>query len=657
MDKTLRIQELISKLSDAATAYYKYDDPIMSDKQYDGLYDELEALEKETGIIYSNSPTRKVQGEVLDGLVKVKHSKPMLSAAKTKDINEIKKFIGNEKCVLSWKEDGLTIVIRYKNGIFQQAITRGSGELGEDVTHTVKMFKNVPMKLKYCTDIEVRGEGLISWSEFNRINETLEEQYSHPRNLASGSVRQLDSNVTKQRNLEFKAFELVQDNMNEYDFYHQGMDKYESLEYLSDCGFDVVEHEIVTRENVEEIINKYNPENYKFPVDGLIIEINDRFKAKELGSTSHHDNRIMALKWKDETYETTLENIEWNTSRTGLINPVAIFSPVDLEGAITTRATLHNISYMEDLQLGIGDTITVYRANKVIPKVDDNLTRSNSFSVPDKCPTCGGDAEIHNDNGSMTLHCINPSCSAKLISRLAHFVSKHAMNIDGMSEASIEKFVELGWLNSLYDIYKLKDHRLDMMCLDGFGKKSVEKLLLAIEDSKNVNLENFIYALGIPQIGRNSSKIISKKFNGDWFEFEKAILDDYDFSSLEDFGETTNRSIHKWHNKVWVSSSDDKMLSIVLNFIKPETITKSSSNSLQGKSICITGKLIHYSNRDALVVDIINNGGKEASGVTSKTGYLLTNDTTSGSSKNKKAAELGIPIITEEDFMKMINKL
>jgi DNA ligase (NAD+) len=525
------MKSLIKQLNEASTAYYKYDKPIITDKEYDTLYDRLEQLEKETGIIMTNSPTQKVQGDILEGLTKIKHSKPMLSAQKTKDVNEIKKFIGNKKVVVSWKEDGLTIVLRYKNGKLIQAITRGNGSDGEDVTHTVKTFTNIPLRLKYCTDIEVRGEGLISWSNFNKINETLEEKYSHPRNLAAGSVRQLNSSIARERKLSFKAFELVQDNMSDYDFHNQGLDKYESLAYLQECGFDVVEHKLINVDDVDGIVKEFNPTSYSYPVDGLIFETNDRFLAKEQGSTSHHEACRIALKWKDDTYETTLTDIEWNTSRTGLINPVAIFSPVDLGGAVTTRATLHNISYMEDLQLGIGDTITVYRANMVIPKVDDNLTRSHSFNIPNKCPECGGVTEIHNDNGSKTLHCINPNCKAKLISRLTHFVSKHAMNIDGMSEATIERFVELGWLNDLVDIYNLKQYRNKMITLEGFGVKSADKLLAAIEESKNVKLENFVYSLGIPLIGRTASKTISKHCKCDTINFYKLVNENFSVSA------------------------------------------------------------------------------------------------------------------------------
>lgn len=645
---------LVKQLNEASVAYYKYDKPIMTDKDYDLLYDKLGQLEKETGIIMSNSPTQKVQGEILEGLTKVKHSKPMLSAQKTKDINEIKKFIGNNDAVVSWKEDGLTIVLRYKNGELVQAITRGNGSDGEDVTHTVKTFVNIPMKIRYCSDIEVRGEGLISWDNFNKINETLEEKYSHPRNLAAGSVRQLNSTIAKERKLSFKAFELVQDNMSDYDFYNQGLDKFESLEYLKECGFDVVEHKLTSVNEVENVIKEFDPINYTYPVDGLIFEINDRFKAKELGATAHHEGCRIALKWKDDTYETTLTDIEWNTSRTGLINPVAIFSPVDLGGAITTRATLHNISYMEDLQLGIGDTITVYRANMVIPKVDDNLTRSNTITIPDKCPECGGETIIKNDNGSKTLYCTNPNCKAKLISRLTHFTSKHAMNIDGLSEATIKKFVVLGWLNDLSDIYNLKQYRSKMISLDGFGVKSADKLLTTIENSKKVKLENFIYSLGIPLIGRTASKTISKYCKGSADDFEIMVDDNLDFTVLDDFGTSMGESIHKWF-KNYNNASTYGALAELLSIIQERESNNSEiSKSLDGLTFVITGSVNHYKNREELKVDIESRGGKVAGSVSKSTSYLINNDNTSTSGKNKKAQELGIKIITEDEFLEMI---
>lgn len=656
MQEIKRIKELVSILNKASYAYYAKDNPIMSDKQYDDLYDELSGLESSTGVILVGSPTQKVQGTCIESLKKVKHSKPMLSANKTKNINEIKKFIGNHPCVMSWKEDGLTIVLRYVNGIFTQAITRGSGDMGEDVTHTMKMCKNIPFKLPYCVDIEVRGECVISWKEFERINDHLDTPYKHPRNLASGSVRQLDSNVLKDRELTFKAFELVQDDLytksrNNLSLQEQLMNVSESFDYLRDMGFDVVEHEYVTKDNVEELIKKYIPENYDYPVDGLVFEYDDYLYGKSLRETAHHPLNMMALKWQDDLYETTLTGIEWNTSKSGLVNPVAIFEPVDLDGAITTRATLHNISYIEDLELGIGDTIRIYRSNMVIPKVHDNLTRSNTWKLPDKCPCCGGDVEIHNENGSKTLHCINPDCKAKLLGKLTHFVSKHATNIDGLSEQTLQKLIDLGWINSFKDIYYLSEHKVAMYRLDGFGKKSVDKLLSNIEKSRNINFGNFFYALSIPLIGRSASKDIAKVCNYDIDQFRMIIeLEaEYAFTNIDGFGEEMNKSLQRWWNEYKYEFCE-----LAKEFIFEKSNEVKSKTDLSNKTFVITGSLVHYKNRDELVGVIESLGGKVSGSVSSKTNYLINNDTQSSSSKNQKAKKLNIPIISEEDFITMI---
>ena len=653
MDKIKRVKELIKVLNEASYAYYAQDSPIMSDKKYDDLYDELENLEFETGLVLAGSPTQKVQGYVIDSLKKVKHSKPMLSANKTKDIQEIKKFIGNHPCVMSWKEDGLTIVLRYVNGVFKQAITRGSGDIGEDVTHTMRMCKNIPITLPFCVDIEVRGECVISWKEFERINNTLAEPYKHPRNLASGSVRQLDANVLKDRELTFIAFELVQDEIYKNPILkEQLLNISDSFNYLEECGFQVVEHEYVTKDNVEELIKKYSPENYDYPVDGLIFEYDDYLYGKSLGETAKFPLNMMALKWADDLYETTLTNIEWSTSKSGLVNPVAVFKPVDLDGALTTRATLHNVSYIENLELGIGDTIQIYRSNMVIPKVHENLTRSNTWKLPDKCPCCGGDVKIHNENGSKTLHCLNPDCKAKLLGKLTHFVSKHAANIDGLSEQTLQKFIDLGWINSFKDIYYLSEHKSTMYRLDGFGKKSIDKLLSNIEKSRNINFGNFLYALSIPLIGRSASKDIAKVCNYDIDQFRMIIgLEaEYAFTNIDGFGEEMNKSLQRWWNQYKYEFCD-----LAKEFIFEKNDEVKSKKDLSNKTIVITGSLIHYKNRDELVDMIESLGGKVSSSVSSKTDYLINNDINSSSSKNVKARKLGIPIISEEDFVAMIS--
>lgn len=641
MDKVGRIKELVSILQKASYAYYGLDNPLMSDKEYDDLYDELSALEKETNCVLAGSPTLKVQGYILGGFTKVKHTKPMLSANKTKDTKEIERFVGNKKFYGSYKLDGLTTVVRYKDGKFIQGITRGNGIEGEDVTEQCRFIKNLPMSIPYKNNLELRGECVISWDEFKRINRNLEAPYSHPRNLAAGTLRNLDLNIIKERNLSFVVFECVTD-INEDS-------KSETLIDIHNMGFEIVP---ITKLNstVEQVHNALQPEFYQYPTDGIIFEIDNRKLSESLGSTSHHECCRMALKWEDELYETILNDIKWNTSKTGLINPVAVFDPVDLDGAITTRATLHNISYIEDLQLGIGDTMQIYRANMVIPKVHDNLTRSNTWKLPDKCPCCGGNVEIHNENGSKTLHCVNPDCKAKLLGKLVHFVSKNAINIDGLSEQTLQKFVDFGWLTSFRDIYYLSEHKEEMYKLDGFGKKSVDKLLESIERSRNTTLDRFIYGLCIPLVGRTASKTIAKKFDNKAEEFYDFWCHGYDFTKLDDFGDTMNNSMQDFikDNYRWIAEFIGEFI-----FREPDN-NGNVKQVLEGKTFVITGSLRAYKNREELVSVIERNGGKVSGSVSAKTSYLINNDVTSTSGKNKKANELGIPIISEGEFVQMI---
>ena len=641
MDKVQRIKELTSILQKASYAYYGLDRPLMTDKEYDDFYDELSTLEKETNCVLAGSPTIKVQGYLLDGFTKVKHTKPMLSANKTKDTREIEKFVTNNRFYGSYKLDGLTVVVRYKNGEFTQGITRGTGIEGEDVTEQCKFIKNLPMTIPYKSNLELRGECVISWDEFKRINRNLDTPYSHPRNLASGTLRNLDLNIIKDRNLSFVVFECVTDMKED--------SKSETLIDVHNMGFEIVP---ITKLNstVDQVSNALQPEFYQYPTDGIIFELDSRKLSESLGSTSHHECCRMALKWEDELYETTLKDIEWNTSKTGLINPVAVFEPVDLDGAITTRATLHNVSYIEDLQLGIGDTIQVYRANMVIPKVHSNLTRSNAWKLPDKCTCCGGGVEIHNENGSKTLHCMNPDCKAKLLGKLVHFVSKNAINIDGLSEQTLQKFIDLRWLESFKDIYYLSEHKEEIYKLDGFGKKSVDKLLESIEKSRNTTLDRFIYGLCIPLIGRTASKEIAKFFNYDYEKFRTdGIVTHY--SQIDGFGDNMNQSLHDYlrENHMKISTLADEFIF--------ETKSESNNNAnLSNKTFVITGSLNHYKNRDELVNIIERFGGKVSSSVSTKTSYLLNNNVTSTSGKNKKAIELGIPIISEEEFDKILLK-
>lgn len=641
MDKIQRIKELVSILQKASYAYYGLDNPLMTDKEYDDLYEELFNLEIETNCVLAGSPTQKVQGYILDGFEKVRHSKPMLSANKTKDIKEIEKFVANKKFYGSYKLDGLTTVVRYKNGKFIQGITRGTGIEGEDVTEQCKFIKNLPMRIPYKKDLELRGECVISWDEFKRINKDLETPYSHPRNLAAGTLRNLDLNIVKRRNLSFVVFECVTD---------MGEDsKSETLIDIHNMGFQIIP---ITKLNstVEQVHNALQPEFYQYPTDGIIFEIDSRKLSESLGLTAHHECCRMALKWEDELYETTLKDIEWNTSKTGLINPVAVFEPVDLDGAITSRATLHNVSYIEDLQLGIGDTIQVYRANMVIPKVHNNLTRSNTWKLPEKCPCCAGEVEVHNENGSKTLHCMNADCNAKLLAKLVHFVSKNAINIDGLSEQTLQKFIDLGWLNSFKDIYYLSEHKEEMYKLEGFGKKSVDKLFESIEKSRNTILDRFIYGLCIPLIGRTASKTIAKKFDNRAEEFYDIWCHGYDFAKLDDFGDAMNNSMQNFieSNYRWIGELIGEF-----NFRVPGS-NGNVKQVLDGKIFVITGSLNFYKNREELVSVIERNGGKVSGSVSAKTSYLINNDVTSASGKNKKAHDLGIPIINEGEFIQII---
>lgn len=639
MDKINKIKELVDVLHKASIAYYRDDNPVISDKQYDDLYNELESLEKETGLILAGSPTQKVQGYILDGFRKVQHSKPMLSAAKTKDVDEIKRFVADKDFYCSYKLDGLTTVVKFENGRFMQGITRGTGEIGEDVTEQCKFIPNLPMLIPTNEYVELRGETVVSYDEFHRVNASLDKPFSHPRNMAAGTLRNLDLNVVKQRRLSFVVFEVVSPIFK---------NKWEGLEAVREWGFEVVN---CGRGSVDDLVEAMQPEFYKYPVDGLMFEINDYDLSKSMGATQHHEGCRIALKWADNLYETTLTGIEWQTSRTGLINPVAVFSPVDLSGAITTRATLHNLSYIEDLELGIGDTIQIYRSNMVVPKVHDNLTRSNTWTYPKVCPTCGYPTEVHNENGSKTLHCTNPACKAKLINRLVNFVSRKCMNIDGLSEETLTKFVEWGWIKNLFDIYNLTPHYIELSKANGFGTRSVKKLQEAIENSKNVELDHFIAALSIPGIGTAQAKELAKKFKK-WKPFEDAGYGNFDFSKLDSFGAVSNRNIHQWFRTMY---QEDCISQLVrnLHFISNDN---ESDNSLAGMTFVITGSLTHFENRDVLKKELESRGAKVSGNISAKTSFLINNNIDSTSSKNKKAKQLNIPIVDEEYIIGLLSK-
>lgn len=633
-----RIKILTEELLEHCHNYYVLDNPTISDAEYDKKFDTLFALENETNFWLANSPTRKVQGSVLDCFTKVEHSKPMLSAAKTKDINEIKKFLGNNAFYCSYKLDGLTLVVRYSGGKFVQAVTRGTGIIGEDVTEQAKMIANLPMRIPYDGDIELRGECVVSWNNFNKINETLDNKYSHPRNLAAGGLRNLDTNITRERNLSYVVFECV----TELEDVDGLMDsKWLELKWLKHIGFEVVG---ACRGSVDDCYDGMQPEYCKYPVDGLIYEFDGKTYSKSLTSTSHHEGCRMALKWEDTVYETTLLDVEWNPTRTGLISPIAIFEEIDLDGALTTRATLHNLSIIKQLEIGIGDTITVYRSNMVIPKIDDNLTRSNTLVIPEKCPCCGAKTIIKDTDNSQVLMCPNPNCSAKKIAQFTHFVSRKCMNIDGLSEKTLEALISHGFIHSFKDIYHLYDHKAKMIRLDGFGKRSVEKLLKSIEDSRNVKLENFIAALGIPNIGLTASKTISKYCKGGFSMFIGRVAAESDFAKLDDFGTTMNSSIYDYMRD---NFSMVEELATEMNFVRPETQT---DNSLDGLKFCITGSFSQ--SRDSLKKALEARGAKFISSVSKNLDILFAGE--KAGSKLTKAQQLGVRVANEDELMEML---
>lgn len=638
MERIERVKELTEELLYHCHLYYDLDNPVLSDAEYDKKYNELEKLENEANFWLANSPTHKVQGSVLDCFTKVEHTKPMLSAAKTKDINEIKKFLGDNWFYCSYKLDGLTLVVRYKNGSFVQAVTRGTGTVGEDVTEQAKMISNLPMHIPYNGDFELRGECVVSWDNFNKINESIENKYSHPRNLAAGSLRNLDTNITKERNLSYVVFECVSDLYDEDALFNSKLDE---LNYLDHLGFETVARAHGT---VEYCVKGVKPECYKYPVDGLIFEFCMKSYSKTLASTSHHEGCRMALKWADEVYETTLLDVEWNTTRTGIISPVAIFEEIDLDGALTTRATLHNLSIIKQLALGIGDTITVYRSNMVIPKIDDNLTKSNTLAIPSVCPCCGSETIVRNTDNSQVLVCPNDECSAKKIAQFTHFVSRKCMNIDGLSEKTLETLLSHGFVHDFKDIYHLSDHKQKLIHLDGYGKKSVEKLLKSIEDSRNVKLENFIAALGIPNIGLSASKTISKYCDGDYNGFISNWFYGFDWTELDDFGSVMADNIKDYLNK---HCKEINELAKEMNFIVEE---KSTNCSLEGLKFCITGSFSQ--SRDGLKKALEDRGAKFVSSISKNIDILFAGE--KAGSKLTKAQQLGVRVANEEELMSML---
>ena len=642
-----RMKELVALLNKAAKAYYQEDREIMSNLEYDALYDELAALEEKTGIILAGSPTQSVGYVSVDELPKEAHPSPMLSLDKTKDADVLAAFAGDHKTLLSWKMDGLTIVLTYENGTLSKAVTRGNGTIGEVVTNNARVFDNLPLKIAFIGTLTLRGEAIITYSDFDKINneiEDVESKYKNPRNLCSGSVRQLNNEITAKRHVRFYAFSLV--HAEGVDFENSNEKK---LLWLKDQGFEIVEYKIVTQSSLPRAIQYFSEQvsQNDFPSDGLVALYDNIQYGESLGRTSKFPRNAMAFKWADEIRETHLLEMEWSPSRTGLINPVAIFEPVELEGTTVSRASVHNISIVKSLALGIGDCITVYKANMIIPQIAENLTRSNNLIIPDTCPVCGGTAKILNINNVETLNCMNPDCQAKKIKSFTHFVSRDALNIDGLSEATLEKFIASGFIHDFSELFSLDRYKTEIIQMEGFGEKSYENLINSVKKATHTTLPRFIYSLGILNIGLANAKVLCKEFDHNFDRLRKATAEE--LSSIEGIGPVIAQTFVDYfqsevHNKVV-----DELLTI-LTFEAPQN---TSDQSLAGKVFVITGSLNHYTNRNGLKSFIESKGGKVTGSISAKTSYLINNDITSGSSKNKKARELGIPILSEEDFIEM----
>ena len=648
--KIERINELVKKLNEAAKAYYQDAAEIMSNYEYDALYDELTALEKETGIVLASSPTVNVGYEILSELPKERHEKPMLSLDKTKDVQALKEWIGDKKALLSWKMDGLTVILEYDaEGKLAKAVTRGNGEIGEVITNNARVFKNVPLSIAHKGGLVLRGEAVITYSDFYKINEEIEDvdaKYKNPRNLCSGSVRQLNNEITAKRNVNFFAFTLVKAEGVNFENSHE-----KQMLWLKSQGFDIVEYEMVTGDTLEDCVQRFASkiENNDFPSDGLVVIYDDIAYGESLGRTAKFPRNAIAFKWADEIRETTLKEVEWSPSRTGLINPVAIFEPVELEGTTVSRASVHNISVLEGLELGIGDTIEVYKANMIIPQIAENKTRSGNLMIPKKCPTCGGATEVRRIADAKALYCTNPECVAKKIKSFTLFVSRDAMNMEGLSEATLEKFIAKGFIHEFADLFKLERFAEEIREMEGFGEKSCKNLLASADKARTTTLPRLIYALGIQNIGVANAKMLAKQYH---YEIEELVLASAEeLAAIDGIGEVIAKSIEEYFR-------DEKNQKILSNLLAEVTIEKPEENTgaqiFEGMNFVITGSVEHFANRNEVKAVIEARGGKVTGSVTSKTNYLINNDTTSNSSKNKKAKELNIPIISEEDFLKMI---
>ena len=648
--KNERMKELVSLLNKASRAYYQEAQEIMSNYEYDRLYDELKELEDELGITLSNSPTVNVGYEVVSELPKERHESPMLSLDKTKEVEELKNFVGDQKVLMSWKMDGLAVVLTYRDGKLYKAVTRGNGEVGEVITNNAKVFKNVPVQIAYQGELILRGEAVIGYKDFEKINQEIEDvdaRYKNPRNLCSGSVRQLNNQITAKRNVMFYAFTLVQ---------ADGVDFQNSracqMEWLKSQGFTTVEYYMVTRDTVEDEVAKFSSKisENDFPSDGLVLTYDDIAYGRSLGRTAKFPRDSFAFKWQDEIRETVLREIEWSPSRTGLINPVAIFDPVELEGTTVSRASVHNISIMEELELGIGDRIEVYKANMIIPQIAENLTRSGVKDIPCKCPVCQGETKIRQVGNAKALYCMNPECQAKHVKSFALFVSRDALNIEGLSEATLEKFISRGYIHTFADIFHLDQYKEKIQKMEGFGEKSYKKLTESIEKARTTTLPRVIYSLGIAGIGLANAKVICRELKYDVESLLK--VSEEELNEIQGVGEVLAKAFVGYFADAKHVENFRRLLNELT--IPEETVTK--QQIFEGVNFVITGSVKHFANRGEVKELIESLGGKVTGSVTSKTNYLINNDVTSTSSKNKKANELGIPIISEETFLELVNQ-
>lgn len=650
MDKTARIKELTAKLNEAAKVYYSGTDEIMSNYEYDRLYDELAALEKETGIVLAGSPTNRVGYETLGSLPKEEHETPMLSLDKTKSVEALADFAGEHKSILSWKLDGLTVVVTYREGRLYKAVTRGNGYVGEVITQNARVFVNLPAEIPYKGELVIRGEAVITYSDFEKINGTIEnpdEKYKNPRNLCSGSVRQLNNEITASRNVRLIVFALIRADGVDFDNSRE-----RQFEWLEEQGFDVVERKLANGSDMAEKVNFFAKavENNDFPSDGLVLMYDDIEYGESLGATAKFPRNAIAFKWADELARTKLRYVEWSASRTGLINPVAVFEPVELEGTTVSRASVHNVSIVRELKLGIGDELTVYKANMIIPQIAENLTGSGTLEIPKLCPVCGGRAEIKSSAGADSLYCVNPLCQAKQIKSFEHFVSRNAVNIDGISEQTLEKFIDRGFIKDYTDLYHLDRHRDEIVEMEGFGEKSYENIIKSVEESRKTTLDRVIYGLGIAGIGLANAKLICRRYDGDFDKIVSASAQE--LSQIDGIGDVLAFAFSDYF------ADDIKKSSFyaLLSELELEREVREIDSPIAGKVFVITGSVNNFANRDELKAYIESLGGKASGSVSSKTDYLINNDVNSTSSKNKKARELGIPILSEKDFLALTGR-